>query len=93
MDEGAIFAGCVKAVSVVSGSIFHHRTQQAHDQYCVAEFCNCRSATGAPSEQVLGEHAAILEAFAAGDGEAARSAITAHLEGGRSRLRRAMGVC
>ncbi|MGE8941795.1 GntR family transcriptional regulator [Leptospira interrogans] len=52
-----------------------------------------RSATGAPSEQVLGEHAAILEAFKAGDGEAARSAIVAHLEGGRARLRLAMSAC
>lgn len=49
-----------------------------------------RSATGAPSEQVLGEHERILEAFGTGDGEAARTAIASHLEAGRSRLKRAV---
>jgi DNA-binding GntR family transcriptional regulator len=49
-----------------------------------------RSASGAPSELVLGEHERILEAFAAGDGEAAQAAIVSHLEGGRVRLKRAM---
>jgi DNA-binding GntR family transcriptional regulator len=49
-----------------------------------------RSASGAPSEQVLAEHEAILEAFMAGDGEAAKGAIAAHLEGGRERLQRSI---
>lgn len=46
-----------------------------------------RSSTGAPSPAVLAEHERILEAFVAGDGEAARDAVQAHLEGGRARLR------
>lgn len=46
-----------------------------------------RSSTGAPSPSVLAEHERILEAFVAGDGEAARDAVQAHLEGGRIRLR------
>lgn len=45
-----------------------------------------RSASGAPSEHVLAEHAAILAAYAEGDGAAARRAIASHLEGGRARL-------
>lgn len=49
-----------------------------------------RSATGAPSELVLAEHEAILNAFSAGNGDAARSAIAAHLEGGRVRLQRSV---
>jgi DNA-binding GntR family transcriptional regulator len=49
-----------------------------------------RSATGAPSENVLNEHEQILEAFLAGNGEAARDAITAHLEAGRARLKSAV---
>lgn len=35
---------------------------------------------------VMSEHLAILEAFRSGDGEAARSAVVAHLEAARSRL-------
>ena len=37
-------------------------------------------------EEVLGEHRQVLEAFEAGDGEAARAALVAHLDGGRRRL-------
>lgn len=50
------------------------------------------SATGAPSDKVLTEHEGILEAFLAGDGKAAQGAITSHLEGGRMRLKRAIGA-
>lgn len=49
-----------------------------------------RSATGAPSSEVLSEHERILQAFLDGDGEEARIALRAHLEGGRTRLRRAV---
>jgi DNA-binding GntR family transcriptional regulator len=49
-----------------------------------------RSATGAPSENVLSEHERILQAFLDGNGEAARDAITAHLESGRARLQAAV---
>ncbi|MEN5081694.1 GntR family transcriptional regulator [Bosea sp. TWI1241] len=49
-----------------------------------------RSSTGAPSPAVLAEHERILEAFVAGDGEAARAAVQDHLEGGRTRLRAAV---
>jgi DNA-binding FadR family transcriptional regulator len=44
------------------------------------------SADGARAQQVLDEHGAILDAFRAGDGEAAERAIRQHLEGGRRRL-------
>ena len=40
----------------------------------------------ARAEQVLAEHRAILEAFRAGDGEAAERAVREHLAGGRRRL-------
>lgn len=36
--------------------------------------------------EVLSEHGRVLEAFQNGDGEAARAAVVAHLEGGRRRL-------
>ena len=41
---------------------------------------------GANSEEVIGEHKRILEAFENKDGVAARDAIVSHLEGGRRRL-------
>jgi DNA-binding GntR family transcriptional regulator len=45
-----------------------------------------KTSDGARAEQVMAEHRAILEAFRAGDGEAAERAIRGHLEGGRRRL-------
>ena len=50
-----------------------------------------RSASGAPSTEVMSEHERILEAFTTGDGEAARAAVQAHFEGGIVRLKRAVG--
>ena len=41
-------------------------------------------------QKVLSEHERILQAFLDGDGEEARIALRAHLEGGRTRLRRAV---
>lgn len=41
---------------------------------------------GTHSTEVIREHKAILDAFEAGDGEAAKEAIRAHLDGGRRRL-------
>ena len=41
---------------------------------------------GVRSDEVLAEHQKILDAFAAGDGEAARLAVYDHLQGGRRRL-------
>lgn len=49
-----------------------------------------RSVSGAPSEEVLSEHSSILQAYQAGDGEAARLAVVAHLKGGCARLDRAV---
>jgi len=45
-----------------------------------------REGGSTPSSEVMLEHAAILAAFEAGDGEAAAAALRAHLEGGRRRL-------
>ncbi|WP_082767159.1 GntR family transcriptional regulator [Bosea sp. PAMC 26642] len=45
-----------------------------------------RSASGAPSKEVLSEHEAILSAFLTGDGIAAQKAISDHLRGGGRRL-------
>ncbi len=45
-----------------------------------------KSSGSARAEAVRVEHARILEAFRAGDGEAAERAIREHLEGGRRRL-------
>jgi DNA-binding GntR family transcriptional regulator len=50
------------------------------------------SGDGARAEQVMAEHHAILEAFRAGDGEAAERAIREHLAGGRRRLLQAPGA-
>ena len=49
-----------------------------------------RMKSGAPSTEVVREHAAILDAYKAGDGAAARVAITRHFEGGCRRMRVAM---
>ena len=46
-----------------------------------------RSANGAPSSDVMREHTAIIEAYRAGDGRAARRAVEAHFAGGISRMR------
>jgi DNA-binding GntR family transcriptional regulator len=45
-----------------------------------------REGGSAPSTEVMQEHRAILDAFEAGNGEAAAQALRAHLEGGRRRL-------
>lgn len=49
-----------------------------------------RSASGAPSEEVLVEHEQILAAYTDGDGEAAQQAIITHLQGGGKRLRQSV---
>lgn len=49
-----------------------------------------RSASGAPSEEVLTEHEKVLAAYMSGDGGAAQEAITAHLQGGGRRLRQSV---
>lgn len=41
---------------------------------------------GVRSDEVIAEHQRILDAYVAGDGEAAQRAIHAHLEGGKKRL-------
>lgn len=46
-----------------------------------------RNVSGSPSEEVLGEHRAILDAYRRGDGEEASVAVRAHLAGGQRRLR------
>lgn len=45
-----------------------------------------RSASGAPNSEVMQEHEAILKAYEAGDGLAARQAVAAHFEGGCRRM-------
>lgn len=45
-----------------------------------------RSTDGSPAEEVLAEHRQILDAFSAGDAEAAVAAIRDHFEGGKRRL-------
>lgn len=45
-----------------------------------------RTASGAPSEEVMSEHEAILHAYRIGDGAAARLAIERHFAGGCRRL-------
>jgi len=49
-----------------------------------------RSDSGAPNAEVMREHKAILDAYAAGDGTAARKAVAAHFEGGCRRMRSIM---
>jgi len=49
-----------------------------------------RSDSGAPNAEVMREHKAILDAYVAGDGAAARKAVAAHFEGGIRRMRSIM---
>lgn len=49
-----------------------------------------RAKSGAPSAEVMREHAAILDAYEVGDGAAARLAIAKHFEGGCRRMRAAV---
>jgi DNA-binding GntR family transcriptional regulator len=49
-----------------------------------------RSDSGAPSSEVMREHKAIMDAYEAGDGAAARKAVAAHFEGGCNRMRSIM---